>query len=246
MNSARIFAGAGRGPMLAAAAAWDGVAEELHAAAGSVAAVVSELAGESWQGQAALAMTQATGPYVAWLSTAAGQAEQAAAQARLATRAFDMALAATVHPTVVAANRSELASLVASNLLGLNAPAIAAAEAEYEQMWAQDVAAMSGYHLGASAATQLAPWAQLLQSLQAELSSAYAASGLPEISVDLATGTFNVGSGNVGVDNIGSGNIGNGNIGVANLGNGNVGIDNIGNANFGIGNTGNRLIGFGR
>jgi PPE-repeat protein len=27
-NSARMFAGAGRGPMLAAAAAWDGVAEE--------------------------------------------------------------------------------------------------------------------------------------------------------------------------------------------------------------------------
>jgi PPE-repeat protein len=246
MNSARIFAGAGRGPMLAAAAAWDGVAEELHSAAGSVAAVVSELAGESWQGQAALAMTQATGPYVAWLSTAAGQAEQAAAQARLATRAFDIALAATVHPTVVAANRSELVSLVASNLLGLNAPAIAAAEAEYEQMWAQDVAAMSGYHLGASAATQLASWQQLLQSLQAELSSAYAASGLPEISVDLATGTFNVGSGNVGVNNIGSGNIGNGNIGIGNLGNGNFGIANIGNANFGIGNTGSRLIGFGR
>jgi PPE-repeat protein len=45
MNSARMFAGAGRGPMLAAAAAWDGVAEELGAAAGSFATVTSELAG---------------------------------------------------------------------------------------------------------------------------------------------------------------------------------------------------------
>ncbi|WP_057321557.1 PPE domain-containing protein, partial [Mycobacterium tuberculosis] len=32
VNSARIFAGAGLGPMLAAASAWDGLAEELHAA----------------------------------------------------------------------------------------------------------------------------------------------------------------------------------------------------------------------
>ncbi|WP_016721319.1 PPE domain-containing protein, partial [Mycobacterium tuberculosis] len=29
VNSARIFAGAGLGPMLAAASAWDGLAEEL-------------------------------------------------------------------------------------------------------------------------------------------------------------------------------------------------------------------------
>jgi PPE-repeat protein len=246
MNSARMFAGAGQGPMLAAAAAWDGLAEELHAAAGSFASVTSELAGEAWRGPAALAMTRAAGPYVTWLSSAAGQAEQAAAQARLATSAFETALAATVHPIVVAANRTQLVSLVGSNLLGQNAPAIAAAEAEYEQMWAQDATAMSVYYAGASAATaQLTPWQELLQNLQVQLGSAYAASGLPAISVDLNTGTFNVGNGNVGVNNIGTGNIGNGNIGFANFGNGNFGISNIGNSNIGIGNTGNGIIGFG-
>lgn len=41
VNSARIFAGAGLGPMLAAASAWDGLAEELHAAAGSFASVTT-------------------------------------------------------------------------------------------------------------------------------------------------------------------------------------------------------------
>jgi len=245
-NSARMFAGVGQGPMLAAAAAWDGLAEELHVAAGSFAAVISELGGEVWQGPAALAMTRAAGPYLTWLSTAAGQAEQAAAQARLATRAFETALAATVHPIVLAANRTQLVSLVGSNLLGQNAPAIAAAEAEYERMWAQDAAAMSGYYAGASAAAaQLTPWQELLQNLQVQLGSAYAASGLPAISLDLNTGTFNVGNGNIGVNNIGYGNIGNGNIGFENLGTGNLGIDNIGNSNIGIGNTGNRFIGFG-
>ena len=52
-NSARMFAGAGRGPMLAAAAAWEGLAEELDAAAASFAGAVSELAGEAWLGPAA-------------------------------------------------------------------------------------------------------------------------------------------------------------------------------------------------
>jgi PPE-repeat protein len=227
MNSARMFAGAGQGPMLAAAAAWDGVAEELGAAAGSFAAVTSELAGVDWAGPAALAMARAAGPYATWLSAAAGQAAQTAGQARLAASAFEEALAATVHPIVVADNRTRLVSLVGSNLLGQNAPAIAAAEAEYEQMWARDVAAMSGYHAGASAATaQLTQWQELL------------------------TDTFNLGNGNiginnVGVDNIGVNNIGNGNVGIGNFGNGNFGIENIGNGNVGIGNTGNRIVGFG-
>jgi PPE-repeat protein len=253
MNSARMFAGVGQGPMLAAAAAWDGLAEELHAAAGSFASVISELGGEVWQGPAAATMTRAAGPYVTWLSTAAGRAEQAAAQARLAASAFEAALAATVHPILVGANRTRLVSLVGSNLLGQNAPAIAAAEAEYEQMWAQDVAAMSDYAGSSAAAAQLTPWQELLQNLQVELRSARA--GLPGISLDLNTGTFNVGRGNEGVDNIGIGNLGNGNIGISNIGNGNVGIvnvgngnvgfGNIGNGNVGIGNTGNRLVGLG-
>ncbi|KST30682.1 hypothetical protein APZ13_30450 [Escherichia coli] len=44
-----------------------------------------------------------------------------------------------------------------SNLLGQNAAAIAAVEAEYELMWAADVAAMAGYHSGASAAAAALP-----------------------------------------------------------------------------------------
>jgi triacylglycerol lipase len=55
---------------------------------------------------------------------------------------------------------------VTSNLFGQNAPAIAAAEAEYEQMWAHDVAVMGGYHANASAAvSQLGPWEQALDNL---------------------------------------------------------------------------------
>jgi PPE-repeat protein len=62
--------------------------------------------------------------------------------------------------------------MVLSNWFGFNAPDIAAAEGEYEQMWAQDVAAMAGYHGGASAvAAQLTPFPQLLQSLPGQVSA---------------------------------------------------------------------------
>ena len=68
-----------------------------------------------------------------------------------------------MHPALVSANRTHLVSLVTSNLFGQNAPAIAATEANYEQMWAQDVEAMAGYHVGASAAAgQLGPGLQAL------------------------------------------------------------------------------------
>ena len=55
------------------------------------------------------------------------------------------------HPSPVAANRATLAALAASHFLGQNAPAIAATEAQYMEMWAQDVTAMEGYHKGAVA-----------------------------------------------------------------------------------------------
>jgi PPE-repeat protein len=88
--------------------------------------------------------------------------------------AFEAAFAATVHPAAVAANRAQLVSLVGSNVFGQNTSAIAAIEAEYEQMWAQDVAAMVGYHAAASAAAgQLMPWQQLPQSLAGQDSGSF-------------------------------------------------------------------------
>jgi PPE-repeat protein len=93
-------------------------------------------------------------PYVGWLSEAtAAQAQVAAAQAGAAAGAYEAALAATVPPPLVAANRAQLASLVATNLLGQNAPAIAATEAQYAEMWAQDAAALYGYAAGSSTAS---------------------------------------------------------------------------------------------
>ncbi|SOJ55290.1 putative PPE family protein PPE42 [Mycobacterium simulans] len=174
VNSARVFAGAGSAPMLAAAAAWDGLAGELQSAAVSFGTVTAGVTGGSWLGPASVAMADVAAPYVGWLSMSAAHAEGAAGLARAAAAEFEAAMAATVHPALVATNRAQVVSLVASNLFGQNAPAIAAIESLYEQMWAQDVAALAGYHAGASAvAAQLASWPQQLEALLGSASTAW-------------------------------------------------------------------------
>ncbi|HEY0225461.1 MAG TPA: PPE family protein, partial [Mycobacterium sp.] len=157
VNSARIYAGPGSGPLLAAAAAWDGVAASLESAASGYASEISGLTGQGWFGPSSIAMAAAATRYAAWLSTAAVQAGQAAAQAYAAAAAYEAVFAATVPPPVIAANRALLATLIATNFLGQNTPAIAATEAQYTAMWAQDATAMYGYAVASSAASALAP-----------------------------------------------------------------------------------------
>jgi PPE-repeat protein len=158
INSGLMYAGAGSGPMLAAATAWDGSAAELSSAAASYRSVVSGLTGGPWLGPTSMSMAAAAAPYVAWMSTTAEQANQAANQARSAAAAYEAAFAATVPPPVIAENRALLMSLVATNIFGQNTPAIAATEAHYAEMWAQDAAAMYGYAGASAVASALTPF----------------------------------------------------------------------------------------
>lgn len=146
INSALMFGGAGSGSLFTAASAWDGLAADLAGAAASFDSVISDVTGAAWRGPASASMTAAATPYVQWLNAAAGQAEAAAAQARAAATAFETARATTVPTPAVVANRTRLLALIATNFLGQNTPAIAMTEAEYVEMWLQDVAAMLGYH----------------------------------------------------------------------------------------------------
>src|SRR6201995_461652 len=159
INSGRMYAGAGPGPMLTAAATWDELADELSSTASSYQSVVEGL-GNSWQGPSSTSMAAAVAPYVAWMNATAAQAEETATQARAAVAAYEAAFAATVPPPVIVANRTLLMALIATNILGQNTPAIAATEAHYMQMWAQDATAMYGYAGSAAAATQLTPFTE--------------------------------------------------------------------------------------
>jgi PPE-repeat protein len=158
INSGRMYTGPGSGPMLAAAQSWGSLADELYTAASAYQSVVSELTSGSWSGPSSTSMTAAAGTYVEWLSATAAQAEETAAQARAAAAGYEAAFAMTVPPPEIAANRSLLAVLVATNFLGQNTPAIAATEALYAEMWAQDAVAMYGYAGSSAAATVLSPF----------------------------------------------------------------------------------------
>jgi PPE-repeat protein len=175
INSGRMYSGPGSGPMLAAAAAWDVLANGLESASRGYASVLSQLHGESWSGSASTAMVSAATPYVAWMTDAGVQAEEAASQARGAAAAFEAAFGATVPPALVTANRTQLWELVATNVFGQNTAMIGATESAYEEMWAQDAAAMYGYAGSSSSATALRPFIQPPQTTNAGAQSAQAA-----------------------------------------------------------------------
>ena len=158
INSGRMYAGPGSGPMLAAAQSWGSLADELYMTAGAYQSAVSELTSGAWSGPSSTAMSAAAGSYVEWLSATAAQAEGTAAQARAAAAGYEAAFAMTVPPLEIATNRSLLAVLVATNFLGMNTPAIATTEAQYAEMWAQDAVAMYGYAGSSAAATTLTPF----------------------------------------------------------------------------------------
>jgi PPE-repeat protein len=159
VNSGLMYAGPGSGPIIAAAASWDSLATEVSSAAGNYGSVISGLTSGPWRGPASASMVAAAAPYVSWMHATAAQAEQAADQAKAAASAYEAAFTATVAPPVIAANRTLLASLVATNVLGQNTPAIATTEAHYAEMWAQDAAAMYGYAGSSAAASTLTPFA---------------------------------------------------------------------------------------
>jgi PPE-repeat protein len=153
-----MYSGAGSGTFLVAASSWKSLAAELRSAALSYYAVLAALTEEEWRGPASAAMAAAAAPFVTWLIATAVQAERTATRAEAAASAHETAFAATVPPPQIATNRARLASLVAGNLVGQNTPAIAATEAQYGEMWAQDAGAMYGYAASSAVATDLAPF----------------------------------------------------------------------------------------
>src|SRR5271165_4780171 len=158
VNSARMYAGPGSGPMIATASAWDALAAELQSTASSYESAITGLIAGSWLGPSATTMAAAAAPYVSWMRATATRAEHTANQATAAAAAYDAAFAETVPPPVVAANRSLLMALVATNLFGQNTPAIATTETQYAEMWAQDTSAMYSYAGASASATSLTPF----------------------------------------------------------------------------------------
>lgn len=175
VNSGRMYSGPGSGPMVAVASAWQATAGQLDSVARGYGAVIAEVQDEVWRGNASTAMAEAAQPYVDWLANAAALAEETACQARAAAAAYEAAYSATVPPAMVTSNRARYWALVAANAFGQYTAQIAAAEAEYGEMWAQDAAAMYNYAASSSAATAVTPFGEPPQTTTAGAAPAQAA-----------------------------------------------------------------------
>jgi PPE-repeat protein len=154
ITSALVHSGPGAESLMAAAAAWRQLGITLEDSAESYDAALSSL-DSSWLGPSSATMLQAVEPYVTWLRATAQQTQQVAASAQTAAAAFSSVQAAVVPTSVVAANRTRLAQLLATNGFGRNLPAIAATEAAYQTMWANNSAAMSRYQATSAQASTL-------------------------------------------------------------------------------------------
>jgi PPE-repeat protein len=152
--SALIHSGPGAESLANAAAAWQQLSANLEDAADNYASSLSSM-DESWYGPSSAAMFQSVTPYVTWLRTTAQQAQQTAAAAQAAAAAFSSVQASVVPTATVAANRTRLVQLLATNVFGRNLPAIAQTESEYQTMWANNAEAMTRYQAASSQASTL-------------------------------------------------------------------------------------------
>ncbi|BBX06343.1 hypothetical protein MAIC_11460 [Mycolicibacterium aichiense] len=146
VNSNRMYSGSDSAALLDAASGWNNLANGLNESAQGFDRASRGLSSATWAGPVSAAMSNAASSYAGWLSARAGQAESAATQAAAGAAAYESAFLAGVPPSVVGANRAQLAQLATINVFTGNLPGIVATEAMYAGMWAQDVGGMLNYH----------------------------------------------------------------------------------------------------
>ncbi|RFD26002.1 PPE family protein [Mycobacterium uberis] len=145
VNSALLHCGVGSAPMLAAAAAWEGLSDDLAAAAEEVAETVIEAVPASFAGPTSEAVARRTLSYVNWLNSTATCAEQTANQLNVAANAYETAYQTMVPPLTVYVNLVQTKVLQALNWFGQFSSSIADKEAEYNEMWSRNAEAMMAY-----------------------------------------------------------------------------------------------------
>lgn len=187
VTSGVIYAGPGGASLQAAATAWANLSTDLQQSAVSYRNVLNGLT-DVWSGPSATAMISALVPYILWVDTTAVQAAHLGTLAQSAAEAANTVRAEVVPPPLIAANRLQLLTLIATNILGQNAPAIAANEAAYSAMWAQDATAMTTYAASSQAATSaITPFTPAPQVATPLAATAVPAQGLGDIITTLLT-----------------------------------------------------------
>jgi PPE-repeat protein len=164
VTSALMYMGAGAGPLMAAATAYNNLAAEASSAATQWQSIMTTLTSEVWTGAGSMAAAASAESIVSWLTTTAASLEHAGVQATASAAAYEAAFAGVIPPPVIAENRARLLALQATNFLGINTPAIMATEAQYEAMWVQDATTMYVYDATSSSTGVLQPISPETQS----------------------------------------------------------------------------------
>lgn len=100
---------------------------------------------ENWKGSSSDLLADAAGRYLDWLTKHSRQILETAYVIDFLAYVYEETRHKVVPPATIANNREEVHRLIASNVAGVNAPAIAGLDAQYDQYRAQNIAVMNDY-----------------------------------------------------------------------------------------------------
>ncbi|KCM71891.1 PPE family protein [Mycobacterium tuberculosis] len=100
---------------------------------------------ENWKGSSSDLLADAAGRYLDWLTKHSRQILETAYVIDFLAYVYEETRHKMVPPATIANNREERRRLIASNVAGVNAPAIADLDAQYDQYRARNVAVMNAY-----------------------------------------------------------------------------------------------------
>lgn len=176
--TALLYGSFGSGSLVTAVSQWTTLATQFEAAKNSFSQIATTmLAG--WTGPAAHMLDMAAQAYQPQFDMMATYAGTVAVQLGTVAGLFETAKAAAVPLPVIAANRTALATLIATNFLGQNTAAIAETELLYEEMRLQNSAAMTAYETG---------WEASVASVGPQLGGIATAMQVPVSAAELGAG----------------------------------------------------------
>ncbi|CLU99998.1 PPE family protein [Mycobacterium tuberculosis] len=100
---------------------------------------------ENWKGSSSDLLADAVERYLQWLTKHSRQILETAYVIDFLAYVYEETRHKVVPPATIANNREEVHRLIASNVAGVNTPAIAGLDAQYDQYRARNVAVMNAY-----------------------------------------------------------------------------------------------------
>ncbi|CKP48901.1 Conserved protein of uncharacterised function%2C PPE family protein PPE57 [Mycobacterium tuberculosis] len=142
--SYQMYAGPGADSMRAASQQLRELAFSADTTADSLNDTLFDL-DDTWIGGSSAFMTDAALRYLKWLSKHSKRLWQTANTIHHLANTYEDIRQRVVPPAAIEDNREEVHRLIASNVAGVNTPAIADLEAQYEQYRAENIQAMDRY-----------------------------------------------------------------------------------------------------